>query len=120
MSEFHQILPKLVMTAALGCSMIAGSASATEAWLSSRIKAVYPLSDGTFILVPVDDHPSCTNANTPNYHYVTVGENGVSTDGINRLYAAALAAAAQRLVLWIVFDDATTYCYINRLFVTYE
>jgi hypothetical protein len=66
------------------------------------------------------DSSACTNANNPNYHYLIVGQNGMTADGLDRIYAAALAAAAAGKVVQAAFDDSTSNCYINRLSVIYD
>lgn len=60
------------------------------------------------------DHANCV-APAPKYHYVTVGQNGVTQDGANKMYAVILMAKAMDRPISIVCSNSTTNCYINRL-----
>ncbi len=83
----------------------------------SRVKIVYPLSNGAFVLVFVVDPPTCASASTPKCVYVTPGSNGVNMDGAKNMLATALTAFAMDKNLGVAFDDASTQCFINRLWV---
>ena len=99
---------------------LAVDSQAANVWHVSTIKSIYPQGNGTTVVLIFDtDSPSCANANTPNYYYIAVGQNGVTAEGLRNMYAAALAAAAAGLSVTINFDDGTTGCYINRLLVAY-
>ena len=111
---------KLALICISSFLLLAPTAHAAEAWHSSTIRSVYPLSDGNFVLIFDAQSAQCTNATSPKYHYVAVGQNGVTTDGIKALLATALAAAAQRLTVTIAFEGASSACYINRLSVLYN
>jgi hypothetical protein len=63
------------------------------------------------------DHASCTSAASPDYYYITVGQNGVTADGLRAMHATALTAFAMERQVSIAFDNATANCYINRLIV---
>lgn len=90
--------------------------NAAENWHTSAIKNVYPVGTGTsFVLVLQNPTSSCTNAS--NYHYVWVGQNGVTAEGMKMPYAAALAAHISGRSITINFDDSTNNCFINRLYV---
>lgn len=92
------------------------NANAADNWQTSTIKSVYPLGSGTsFVIVLVNPTTSCTNAS--NYHYVQVGQNGITAEGMKMLYAAALAAHLSGRSITINFDDSTNNCFINRLYV---
>lgn len=94
---------------------------AADVYASSRIKEVYPLSNGTFVLTFKDRNPACNNngAGDP-YFYVAVGLNGVTADGAKMILATALTAAAQGRVVHYVWDSAnTSTCPINRLSVSF-
>ena len=100
--------------------LFTAQASAADAVHTSRIRWVYPLADGqTFVLTFQVDAPSCTATGSPKYHYVTVGQNGVTAEGLKHLLAACLSAAAQGLTVSVVFDNATSSCHVNRLAVIY-
>lgn len=75
-------------------SLIAAcSLQAAEVWHTGKIKHVYPLADGSFVLTFVGDSPACTNGSAPKYHYVTVGHTGMTSEGLRNLLSTALAAA---------------------------
>lgn len=84
-------------------------------WHTAKIKNVYPQADGNFVLILYADHSSCTNANSPDYYYVSVGQNGVTQEGANKMYAAALAAAISGKSVTFNFDENSSTCSINRL-----
>ncbi len=81
--------------------------------VQSTVKSVYPLSDGSFVVILTNDTSTCT-APTPKYFYVTPGQNGVTLDGAKAMLATALTAFATGSSLALSFDDATTSCYVNR------
>jgi hypothetical protein len=90
---------------------------AAERWHTSTIKFVHPLSNGDFVFAFDTDPATCTNANAPKYLYVTVGQNGMTSAGSVKLYAAVMTALTTRQTVTVNFDDATTGCYVNRLVV---
>lgn len=94
---------------------ISFGAVAAESWHFSTIQKIYPLADGSFVLVFDTNAPDCANANTGKYHYVTPTQNGVTNAGAERIYAAALLAMAMEKTVQVAFDNATSACYVNRL-----
>jgi hypothetical protein len=50
---------------------------------------------------------------------LVAGQNGVNADGLTRIYAAALAAAASHAQVEIAFDNASAQCYVSRMNVKY-
>ena len=94
------------------CPLAAWSA---EIWHMSTINQVYPTADGEVILILDTDSNYCTSANSPDYYYLSVGQNGVSADALKNMLATILAGAAAGRTFWINFDDSTAQCYINRL-----
>ena len=95
-------------------------AMAADVWLHSKIARVYTLSGGGFVLQFEDDAPACTNANSPKYFYVSVGNNGVTQEGMQNLLASALTAASTGVNVSVYFDDSTTSCFINRIIVRFD
>jgi hypothetical protein len=93
---------------------LAGGAQAANQYFQSTVQAVYPLADGTFVLIFAQSSPSCHSPNSPQYFYITTNQNGVTADGVKAMLATALAAFAMGKTLAIAFDDSTQYCYINR------
>ena len=108
--------PSSWAVACMAClPLFSASAQATEAYLQSTIKVVYPLSEGSFVLKFNQGNSLCLATQNPQYFYVTVGQNGVTAEGSKNILATALAAYATASVVSIAFDTATTSCYINRL-----
>jgi hypothetical protein len=93
------------------------SVHAAEAWHTSRVRMVYPLGDGQFVLTLAVDATACLSQNQPKYYYITVGQNGVNAEGAKRMYAAALLALAQDLPVTFAFQTDSSGCYINRMAV---
>jgi hypothetical protein len=115
----HLVIRHWVRTigAVLALWFITGTALAANAYHGAQLKSVYPLSDGSFVLVFMTDTAACSSTNSPKYFYVTAGQNGVTADGVKNMLAAALTAFALEKLVYIAFDDATPSCYINRLSV---
>lgn len=95
----------------------ASGALAAEQWGASTIKAVYPMSNGNFVIQLMTSPPLCPATSEPKYLWVSVGENGVTTDGVKAMLATALAAMAMDKTIHIAFSDSTANCYVNRLAV---
>ena len=109
---------KLCITLLLLMS-VSYSAIAKPTWHSDKITRVYPLGEGGFVITFANNSPSCTNTSQSKYHYVAVGQNGVTEEGIKFLYSAALTAAASGKTVDINFDASSSSCYINRLSVNF-
>ncbi|WP_238152006.1 response regulator receiver protein [Microbulbifer sp. A4B17] len=99
--------------------LLSFSAVAEEVWFTSTVTRVYPHGDGHFVITFADDSPGCPSGIDPKYHRVKVGENGVTEEGLNLMFSAALAGAAAGKEVRINFDGSSSTCYINRLFVKY-
>jgi hypothetical protein len=84
------------------------------ALVQSTVKSVYPLSDGSFVIILTNDTSTCPGA-SPKYFFVTPGQNSMTLDGAKAMLATALTAFAPGSSLALSFDDATTYCYVNRI-----
>ncbi len=98
--------------------MLAASLTfATERYHVSTLKFVYPLSNGDFVLGFDSDPSTCSSASSPKYIYVSVGQNGVTSTGSAKLFAAAMTALVTRQSVAAAFDDATSNCYVNRFSV---
>ncbi|WP_419227336.1 hypothetical protein [Alteromonas sp. OM2203] len=109
---------KLVRKTVLLCSLIfvIPSSFAANTWHTSTIKSIYPVSNGDFIII-FNNSSICSDKNQ--YHRVTVGSNSVKIEGAEKMYSAALAAAAMGKTISINFDSSTSHCFINRLKVNY-
>lgn len=82
-------------------------------WYKSPIDLVYPLANGDFMIRFVESNPICTNPN--GFHRIYVGSYGVTLEGSNKIFAAALAASAQGVEVEASVDIEGDQCYINRL-----
>lgn len=98
---------------AFAAALALSFARAADIWHTSTVRQIYPLADGSFVLIFNQDSPSCLDANNPNYHYVTVGQNGMTLEGAKKVYAIAMLAFSMGKQLQINFNDAGG-CYINR------
>ncbi|WP_444901326.1 response regulator receiver protein [Microbulbifer sp. SSSA007] len=88
-------------------------------WHTSKIKAVYPLADGNFVLQFENESSDCPGQFSPKYHYVSVGESGVTQEGSEKIYSAALSAAMANKQVRINFDGSQPNCFINRLIIDF-
>ena len=96
-----------------------GAANAEVTSFTSKITAVYPLANGRVVLNFSDQPPACTGQGNPKYFYLEVGQQGVTEKGFNNIYAAALTAATTGSSVSVFFDNASQYCYINRMVVRF-
>ena len=88
---------------------------AASLWQTSTVKQVHPLPVGAFIVVLDTDPPTCAARGPGKYLYLMNGQNDVTEEGRKQFVAALPQAVATRAAVSINFDDATPYCYINRL-----
>ena len=100
---------------AIVMAAIGAPASATNLYVQDKVRNVYPLGDGSFVITFVNPQTSCPSGSAPQYFYVTPGQNGVNADGAKSMLATALTAFATGTRITLVFDNATSYCYVNRL-----
>jgi hypothetical protein len=94
---------------------VAGLALAADTWHTSTIRYVYPQAAGSVVITFDDESQACTSGSNPKYYHIRVGENGVTQEGLEVLYAAALAAHLSGRSVQINFDSSSSYCWINRL-----
>jgi len=87
---------------------------AAAAFVQSTVKSVYPQADGSFVIILTNDASTCS-AVSPKYFFVTPAQNGMTVDGAKAMLAATLTAFALGSSLALSFDDATIYCYVNRI-----
>lgn len=108
-----------ILLLVLWATSAAGIAQATERQIYSTVRLVYPQADGSFVVGIDTPSPYCnsTYAN-PQYLFVAVGQFNVTAEGAEKIYAAALTAMTTGLAVVAAFDDSTSYCYVNRLYVT--
>ncbi len=90
------------------------AAFATGQIVVSTLAFVYPFGDGSFVLGFTQGSTFCQSQNSPQYFYVTPGQNNVTADGAKATLATALTAFALGRTLSVYFDDSTIYCYVNR------
>ena len=99
----------------VGLLMSGQSYAETPVWHVSTIKHVYPLNNGNFIIVFDKDSPDCTHAS--NYFNVTVGQAGVTQEGLQNMLSTALAAGVGRKTVQVNFDKDSASCFINRMMI---
>ncbi len=107
----------------LGASLLAYSmtpAKAAPIWHSAKVATIYPMGNGDVVLTFDNDAPTCTNASNPKYYYMRVGANGMTQEGLENMLAVALTAANSGQTVTINFDDSSTGCFINRLYVSFS
>ncbi|MEY8213229.1 MAG: hypothetical protein RPR97_01960 [Colwellia sp.] len=66
-----------------------------------------------------DENSPCTSTGNHKYYRVTVGENGVTKESSNKMFIAALTAAAAKKELRVTFDDSVPQCCINKLWLAF-
>jgi hypothetical protein len=115
MLSYHRRAAIAFAACALGFAV---PATATDWWWTSTLSKVYPLQDGSVVLIFAADSPNCPAAGPGKYHYIAVGSNGVTSDGLKAMLATSLTAFAAGRQVTINFSDSSpTACYINRLFI---
>ena len=92
-----------------------GHAQAAEQWQTSTVKHVYPLANADFVIVLDVDPVQCPVSGPGKYLYVVVGQNGMTGDGRKAMLAVALQALATRGQISVAYDDASAFCYVNRI-----
>lgn len=92
-----------------------GAAGATNRYHTSTIKTIYALENGSAILSFDAESTYCTNSASPKYYVISVGQSGVTADGLKQMYATALMAYSTEKPITILFDDATTSCYVRQI-----
>lgn len=92
------------------------TSTAAETFHKSHLVRVYPTATGDFVLTFESDDANCTG-NSPKYYRVRVGAAGVTVDGAKAMLATALTAKASGFMVGIYFDDSTSDCLINRLYI---
>ena len=64
----------------------------SQVWINSKIKIVYPQSNGIVAIVLKNPSPECSNAS--DYMHIKVGEQGVTQEALDNMYSLVLLAAA--------------------------
>lgn len=97
-------------------------AFAAKHWHTSKIKYVYALHNGAILIAFDKKHPECKNASGTvlSWQYVYVGQNNMTKEGIKNIYSMALTAYSTEKTVSVYFDDATTGCYIDRMFIRHD
>ena len=108
----------LTRAAALATLALCGPSQAAEAWHQDYVKWIYPQASGNFIMAFASSPATCANANSPKYFYVSVGNNGVTSDGVKAMLASALLAFATGKKLNIAFEGGSSSCDVNRLLIS--
>lgn len=88
-----------------------------DAWHNDFIQRIYPLANGSFVLTFKNPPENCSNSSK--YFYVTVGSNGMTQEGAEKIYSLAMIAATTGKSFKINFDETTNTCLINRASVSF-
>jgi hypothetical protein len=110
-----KLYARKLIAAAMAAALFSNATLAAESWASGTLKSVYPLSNGSFVVIFFTSPAACTNANNPRYLLVSAGENGVTAEGVKAMLATSLAAFVAGKQIQLAFDDSTSSCYINRM-----
>jgi hypothetical protein len=97
-------------------ALLSVQSQAANVWFDGPLQFVYPLSDGSFVLGMTGDLP-CGASGTVKYLYVTPGSNGVTVDAAKNMLAVALTAFALEKSIQVVYENASTSCYVNRFLI---
>ena len=87
-------------------------------WHSEKVRWVYPLANGDFVLKFITAPETCTSASK--YFYIKVGSNGMTKEGAGHIYSLALTAASTGKAIKVYFDETSTLCYVNRAYVNFK
>lgn len=95
----------------------AGITFAADAVYTGPIRMLYPVADGTYVLIFNANMAACSGGTGYKYMYIRVGQNSVTTDGQKYIVATSMLAFATERAVSVVYDDSSSYCYVNRLSV---
>lgn len=115
MKSHNKLVVSVVLVAAILC--VPSASVAANVWHASTVKGLYPLADGTFIIILNTDTLDCRSPNNPKYYYVAPGQNAMTVEGAKKVYAAAALAMALNKSVQIYFDNVAASCYINAMVV---
>lgn len=92
---------------------------AVPTWHTAKIKHIYPLSEGSVIIIFDTAHAACVTLDgaVRTYYYIRQGHNGVNEQGLKHIYSAALTAFTTEKNVTVNFDSDTTGCFINRMLI---
>ncbi|MFU2511969.1 hypothetical protein [Pseudoalteromonas sp. ASV78] len=99
--------------------LLAVKISAAETWHTSKVDRIYPVASGGFILTFQVDNSTCNIGSSTKYYSVSEGKNGVTQAAIANFLSVALVAGSSDKELTISFDNESTTCDINRLFIKF-
>jgi len=105
------------MFIAMLLTLSAGVSHATEQAVTTTITRVMGSGAGTFFINLATNSPSCTNTSNPVRYNAAVSQAGVTSDGLKMMYAAALYAMSAGKQVAVHFDDASSNCWVTRLWV---
>jgi hypothetical protein len=92
-----------------GAALLSGTADASEQWVVDNIRSVYPLGNGSFVITFINPQPTCVSGGSPQYFYVSPGENGTNSDGVKAMLATALTAFAMGKKIRLSYESATDF-----------
>lgn len=71
---------------------------ANPTWHTSKVRSVYLLSNGGFVVTLFEDNNTCNNGSNPKCYYVMTGKNGVTKETVPNCLAVALSAGAMQKI----------------------
>ena len=95
--------------------LMGGPAFAADVTHVANVTRIVALGDGRVVLQFDADNASCSDANSPKGYYVTVGQNGVTADGLKSILSMATVAVALERPLSFHFDSSSAYCFISQV-----
>jgi hypothetical protein len=98
-------------------AMVMLPTQAAEVWIGSQVKWIYPIGNGQTVVLVLETEPAQCTSPSPKYLNVTVGQNGITQEGLRNILATASLAMATDKMLHVAFDDSTPACYVNRVFI---
>jgi hypothetical protein len=96
--------------------LVISIAAHAEKWHVDKVKMLYPLAAGNFVVSLQDFPAECTNASQ--YFYVEVGQRSVTSEGANKMFSLAMMALASDKILSVNYDETSSNFYINRMYIS--
>jgi len=100
-------------------TLFAAVSANAATWHTAKITLIYQLADGRYVLQFDSDSIDCTSNSSPDYYYVAVGYNSVTQEAHKNMLSLAMTAATVGADVTINYDETSTGCEVNRLFVNF-
>ncbi len=83
-------------------------------WFTGELEHLYSKADGSFLFYLTKVNPDCKASNN-NVYLVKADINGVTEEGIGRLYSLVLTAGTTGKQIKFAFDKTDPNCSVNRI-----